>query len=132
MKLNLDLVLVIFLANIIITTDALYGKQHMKTRTHRKLINVLADNFVAYFDLENKLLADNYFKQSGPVELSDCDNLDNISNYFLDVYSESNNKTMTVDDLENLISYQINKKHKHSETKDKSDKIKCKRRKVLF
>ena len=124
----------------IILTQALSAFNHnknlnLKSKSSRKVVNLLADKFIEYFELEKKLVADNYFENEENFfsnENEKCQNVDKINDYFFEVYSEKKNeRNLTSDDLENLIIHQIQKKYKDNEAKLKSQENKCTRKKVL-
>ena len=132
MIVRIDFIFCFILASSILTNNAL---RHSNLK-NRKIINIISENLIKYFDLENKLLADEYFGNDSPRsstgdENEKCENTEQINEYFLEVYSEKSNKrNITEDDLENLIKHQISKRYKNNEAKLKSEKYKCTRKKV--
>jgi lipoate-protein ligase A len=114
-----NLLIFLFLINFL---DA-YSRNkntYLKSKSNKKVLNLLADKFIEYFDLENKLIADNYFenvenKLINENEYEKCQNAEKINDYFFEVYSEENNKlNITADDLESLIMHQIQKRYLNS------------------
>ena len=132
MKFTFFVLACICLSVHILGIEAFNERPYSRPKQHRKILNILADKFIEFFDLENKLIADNYFAKSNSDENFKCENVNNITDYFWEVYSKNESKKLTAEDLENIISYQINKRYRDRETKERSDQNKCKRRKVYF
>ena len=58
-----NLLIFLFLTNIL---DA-YSRNkntYLESKSNKKVLNLLADKFIEYFDLETKLIADNYFENA--------------------------------------------------------------------
>ena len=110
MKLNSTLIRLIAILSLIgaSVVEARY-KSH-----RRKLVSVWGEKIIKYFDLENKLIADEYYQSENGKnsdELNGCQDLDQINDFFFMTYS--GNKTMKDKELENLISYHVNKAPRH-------------------
>ncbi len=109
-----NLLIFLFLTNIL-DAYSLNKNTYLKSKSNKKVLNLLADKFIEYFDLENKLIADNYFENAENKLINEnekCQNAEEINDYFFEVYSEENNKlNITADDLENLIMHQIQRRY---------------------
>ena len=127
---------------IVVLVDAQYqfeNKYEPPRPSRRRVLEALADNIVKYFDLENKLIADNYFQraktsQKDLQQLDDsrkCDNTDEINNYFLDSYS-GKSRNMSVEHLESLIGYHVNSRIRDNFTEYRSKRNRCRRKRVNF
>lgn len=107
-------------------------KQNKKPR--RKLVEVLGDKFVDYFDLKNKIKADRYFRnnqeEKGESEglEENCNSLDKINRYFFKVYT--NNSILNGDSLDEMIQYQVSRGKKDDSIEERTVKNRCKRKKV--
>jgi len=110
--------------------------QYSSYKPRRKLISVWAENLIEYFDLDKKLIADDYFenfeydndeKTISYNETSKCDNLDSINNYFFYSYS-GQHRNMTQEQLEKIISYHVNRAPRDVHTEVRSKSSICKRK----
>ena len=126
MILNFKSILVVLLATFVLAENP----SNKRPKSRRKLVDALAVKFIGYFDLENKLIADFYFDSSN--ENYKCENIDRIGSYFMEVYSKNSDMNLTALDLEGLISFQIKNRYKDSETKARSNRNKCARKKVFL
>ena len=109
---------------------------HQKKKPRRKLIEVLGDKFVDYFDLKNKIEADSFYRNSDQKNTKksqysedNCNTLDKINRYFFKVYS--NNSILNGGSLNEMIKYQIIRGKKDGEIEEKTVKNRCKRKKVF-
>lgn len=100
-----------------------------------------AENIVNYFDLENYFKAEDPLNTRQIVPKSDidednegCDSLEEITDYFFDVYSSfslsNSSYNMTYNDLEHLIEYLVTRYPKEDQIEEKTKLKKCNRRKV--
>ena len=109
-----NLLIFLFLTNIL-DAYSLNKNTYLKSKSNKKVLNLLADKFIEYFDLENNLIADNYFENAENKLINENEkwqNAEEINDYFFEVYSEENNKlNITADDLENLIMHQIQRRY---------------------
>ena len=130
---------VVFLLIHLLVVESYNERSFIKTKPkpRRKVLNVMADKIIEYFDLENKLTADHHFDEQLPRthdskvdENYRCENMDSISKYFLDVYSENGN--LTAENLELLITRQILKAPHDDLTMTKSRRRRCKRKRVYY
>ena len=132
MKLNSALIRLIAILSLIgaSVVEARY-KSH-----RRKLVSVWGEKIVKYFDLENKLIADEYYQSENEknykyeVDLKGCQDLDQINDFFFMTYS--GNKTMKDKELENLISYHVNKSPRDQDIENRAKRNLCKRKRVIF
>jgi len=141
MKLNSSKIRTIsFLSLISFLTVNSLNYQYSPPKSRRKLVNVWASNIIEYFDLENKLLADEYYEYASEYEneyskidrddSNGCNNLEDINSYFFRSYSGHNN--MTKEQLENLISHHVNRSPRDNFTEYRSRKYRCKRKRVIL
>jgi hypothetical protein len=107
--------------------------QRSSYKPRRKLVGVWAEKIIEYFDLDKKLIADDYFenneKSISTNESSKCDNLDSINNYFFYSYS-GQHRNMTQEQLENIISHHVTRAPRDSYTEVRSKRSICKRKQV--
>ncbi len=118
--------------------DSSYNLKNLANKRNHKnksLFRKVADNLLQIFDYTDIDLQINkkyeYEVINNKSSEAQCDNIDDFTNYFFDVYSNNSNKILYREDFETLIRYQILLDPREEIIEQKAKQNKCKR-KVKF